>query len=251
MTDSVERQTPNRRDLLALQTVLGTSPELFVDATGEPRIGLPLVSTESLRLPWSLRHPRVKAEIANLVFRSEQIILFEQEILRILTILEGQAWRDQRLDIEIRQALDDVPLVEALYIYLHQQESQGFFCGSCTKLLHALTKTAHKAGVDLKSASWPKGAAQLSRRLGQLEPLLEKAGIIVKRKRESGGTRSVEIRSNLRSGDATQPPSPPPLDANSKDFQTIATPDGSDALSSEVFDRIKSDSERKTNDHSD
>ena len=233
---------PIRRDLDAMKTILAMKPELFVDVAGEPRIGLPFAHGDPMRpqSPWSLRHDRVRAEIAEFVFQTAGIILFDQEITRLLYVLEGMAWKDHRIDIELQQALDEEPLVEALFIFLHQPETEGRFQDSCSKLLPALTKIGRKNGVDTRSKAWPKGAAQLSCRLGQLAALLAKCGITVTRGRLSGGTRYAKLESNFTRDGGNRAPSQTPSIDNHHHPKPLGKIDARDGAGGDVFDRIQS-----------
>ncbi len=232
---------PTRRDIVAMETILAMKPELYVDVAGEPRIGLPFARGDPKppQSPWSLRHDRVRAEIAEFVFQSAGIILFDQEITRILYVLEGKAWKDHRIDIELQQALDEEPLVEALFIFLHQPETEGRFQDSCSKLLTALTKIGRKNGVDTRSKAWPKGAPQLSGRLGQLEALLAKCGIKVARGRFVGGARYVKLESNFTCDGGKQTPSQTSSVDNKHHPKTLRIIDARDGAGGDVFDRIQ------------
>jgi hypothetical protein len=225
-----------------VQAVLDAAPELFVDAAGEPRIGLPIPRGDPKHAVtiWPLRDVRVRSEIAELLFREKGRVLSESEITRILNVLEGKAWKDHRIDIDLKQALDEEPLIEAVFIFLHQPETAGQFRGSCSKLLPALTKIGRKNGVDTRSRAWPKGAAQLSSRLGQLEAMLQKCGVAVSRGRMSGGARFVSLVSNFGCGDATKAASQTPSLDNSHHPNKLRTTDACDAASEQIFDRIKS-----------
>lgn len=230
-----------RRDIVALQTILDANPELFVDVAGEPRIGLPFARGDPSRpqLLWSLRHSRVRAEIAEFVYRETGSVLFDQEITRVLCVLEGRAWKDQRIDVELKQALDEEPLIEALFIFLHQPETAGQFQGQCSKLLPALTKLGRKNGVDTHSKAWPKGAAQLSFRLGQLTNLLTKCGIRVTRGRLPGGARYVNLESDFTcDGGATEPSQPVPVDKDHHP-KCLRKIDARDVASDDIFERIQ------------
>lgn len=233
--------SPARRANVALQAILDAPPELFVDVTGEPRIGLPFArgDPDQPQSPWSLRHGRVRAEIAQFAFQETGHVLFDQEITRILSVLEGMAWKDQRIDIDLKQALDEEPLVEAAFIFLHQPETEGRFQGSCSKLLPALTKIGRKNGVDTRSKAWPKGAAQLSCRLGQLEALLAKCGIQVTRGRLPGGARYVKLESDFTRDGGSKGTSQTSSVDNEHHPKTLRKIDARDAASDTIFDRIQ------------
>jgi hypothetical protein len=227
----------DRRDALAMSAILASEPELYVDVTGVPRITLPLAPTSEARMPWSLRHARVRAEIAELVFHKRGLILFEHEIRRILCVLEGKAWREQRYDLDTVQALDAEPLVEALYIYLHQPEVNGRFSGTCTKLLSDLKKVAVKNGVDIACDAWPKGPARLSFRIGELTKLLEKFKITAKRGRANGGAKCVLIKSPFRRDAGAKAASQPATSDNSHYPKDLRVRGGGDD-GSKLLDRI-------------
>lgn len=232
---------PIRRDIVAMETILAMKPELYVDVAGEPRIELPFACGDPNRpqSPWSLRHDRVRVEIAAFVFHTAGIILFDQEITRILYVLEGKAWKDHRIDIELQQALDEEPLVEALFIFLHQPETEGRFQDSCSKLLTALTKIGRKNGVDTRSKAWPKGAASLSCRLGQLEALLAKCGIKVARGRFPGGARYGKLESDFTRDGGKQTPSQTSSVDNKHHPKTLRNIDARDGAGDDIFDRIQ------------
>jgi hypothetical protein len=67
------------------------------------------------------------------------------------------------------------------------------FEGTQTKLLGELVKIAKKHGVDMQSPEWPKGPAQLSRRISELKSLLRKAGVAVTIGRKGGGERFIVL----------------------------------------------------------
>lgn len=232
---------PTRIEAITVQTILDATKELYVDAAGEPRIGLPIVRGDPRRSEsvWPLRHSRVRSEIAEFIFREKGRVPSDQEITRILNVLEGKAWKDHRIDIDLKQALDEEPLIEAVFIFLHQPETAGRFCGSCSMLLPALTKIGRKNGVDTRSRAWPKGAAQLSSRLGQLKAILQKGGVEVERGRMSGGTRYVELVSNFTCGDAKKEASQTPSLDNSHHPNKLRTTDACDTASESIFDRIQ------------
>ncbi len=233
--------SPTRRDLVALQAVLNAKPELFVDIAGEPRIDLPFscITPNRRPLPWPLRHGRVRAEIAEFIFRETGHVLFDQEITRILSVLEGKAWKDQRTDLDLKQALDEEPVVEALFIFLHQPETEGRFQGPCSKLLLALTKLGRKSGVDTRSKAWPKGAAQFSFRLGQLEQLLAKCGITVTRGRQPGGARYVKLESTFTCDDGPNGTSRTSSVDSDHHPKALRKSDARDVASDAIFDRIQ------------
>lgn len=224
-----------------VQAILDATPELFVDAAGEPRIGLSIARGDPERSVtiWPLRDVRVRSEIAEFLFREKERVPSGSEITRILNVLEGKAWKDHRIDIDLKQALDEEPLIEAVFILLRQPETAGQFRGSCSKLLQALTKVGRKNGVDTRSRAWPKGAAQLSSRLGQLEAMLQKCGVAMKRGRMPGGARFVSLVSNFNCDDGAKTASQTPSLDNSHHPNKLRTTDACDTASESIFDRIQ------------
>jgi hypothetical protein len=190
-----------RRDQRALDVVLAIRPVLRINSIGEPQIQLPL------NLPGDdqpdkpvdatkfhdLSHSRVRAEIAYLVLLETRLILHDQEINRLLTILEGMAWKSPHVESELQQVLDESPLGEAIYLLLMQPENAGQFQSSGTGLLEALQLVGNRKGVDLKSKDWPRSASILSRRLQELRAPLQKLGIEVSVGRKGGGDRYVSL----------------------------------------------------------
>ena len=223
-----------RRDVAALKLILGATPELYCNIVGEPCIRLPPLRDGPV---WSLRSGRVRAWIADFVWEEAGLVLFEQEITRLLAVLEGKAWRDQRLDLELKDAVDQEPLLEAIMIWI---SSNHRFEGTSTKFLRELRKTARKYGVDTQSRAWPKGPAQLSRRIGELTRLLEKAGVAVKIGRRPGGERYIILAGGKGGDDDGKPPSQAPSIDKSHHPKPLHSPDDSDAQdSSNPFTKLK------------
>ena len=73
-----------------------------------------------------------------------------------------------------------------------------------------LRKPAKKYGVDIRSRAWPKGPAQLSRRIGELTRLLEKAEVNVEIGRRSGGERYIILAREKNGDDDGESPSQRP-----------------------------------------
>jgi hypothetical protein len=183
MTDTERKNEPAKaRDAFALEQILAAQPELFCDMMGQPRIRLPPSRDHPDEEPWSLRSARVRGWIAELLWDHSNLVLLDREIDRILNILEGKAWRDQRRDIELLEAVEQDAVLEAILLLM---ERETLFVGTVTKLQQELVKVAKRAGLDAKGKTWPKGSPQLSGRITRLESLLSKAGIAVERDRNS------------------------------------------------------------------
>ncbi len=199
-----------RHPALALDLILATQPELFINVVGQPTIGLPFSSTPPNRDTWPLRSERVKAWIAEFVWERAGMVLAEREIDRIVTVLVGKAWHDPRHDSELADAMDTDPLLEAVVIFMHEH---AVFDKSCTALKAELDQVARAAGLDIKDRLWPKAAPQLSRRIEELKPLLKRGDITAEIGRRSGGVRFIRLtKSKPNDGDAEGPPLPPSVD---------------------------------------
>lgn len=196
------------RDQLAIRLILDLGPKLKVDSTEEVLIELPLSreipdgmvgdsassgkQEDTIRF-MPIRDKRVKAEIAELIYKKGKIIPYAQEVSRILTVLEGMAWKEPIQEIEVDQILNENPFIEAIYVFLKQPENNFEFGGTCSSLLIELTRIGKRKGIDLKSKYWPGGPAQLSKKLCEQEIHLKKVGIVFTRGRRPGGERYVKI----------------------------------------------------------
>lgn len=193
------------QDVIALRLILDANPELYCDIAGEPRIRLPTASEQPPEELWSLRSDRVRAWIAEFIWEKSTRVLLDREIDRILNILEGKAWLDQRRDLELCDAIEHESVLEALLLFI---EKEGRFEGTMTRLVQKLAMVARRAGLDIKSKKWPKGTPQFSNRIKELEPLLKKAQITVERRRDAFQRRIV-LERQTRDG-ASSPPSHEP-----------------------------------------
>ncbi len=199
--NTVNRPAPGNA-ALALELILKEpSLELFCDSGGQPRIRLPPIRQHPTEEPWRIRSERVRAWIADFVWERSKDILQDREIDRILNILEGKAWRDLKRDLELFEAIEQDPVLEALIVLMHQFI---LFEGTMTKLMRQLVKVARKAGLNVRAKNWPKGTPQLSRRIGSFERFLTKAGITVERHRNS-----IERKIKLKMTVHDDPPSTP------------------------------------------
>lgn len=198
-----------RPDALALGLILSEPLlELFCDILGQPRIRLPPTYDHPAEEPWSIRSERVRAWIAEFVWERSSLILQDREIDRILNVLEGKAWRDQRRDVELCQAIEQDSLLEAILLLM---ERETLFEGTMTKFDLELVKVAKRAGLDVKAKNWPKGTPQLSSRIRDLEHLLGKAQIIVERNRDSY-ERKITLKRQTNDGPASAPSQAPSVD---------------------------------------
>lgn len=238
---SVETQ-PARRDERSLQLILDQEPTLFVNIVGEPFIGLPIPKSTD-RTPWILNHQRVRAEITGFIWENLDLVIHAHELNRILRVLECHAWRDQRVNIQLKDAIDNDPLLEGLVIFLIDANRRGGVNLPASELLTELSKVARKSGVDTNHHSWPKGAAQLSRRIGELSPILQQAGINVKRGRNPGGVRFINIHREPCDDGKSTASQPPPIDKSHRP-KTLPAADSGDDESEAVFSAISLKRER-------
>lgn len=197
-----------KQDALALEMILAEQPELFCDIVGTPRIRLPPVRDHPAEEPWCLRSERVRAWIAEFMWEQSKLVLLDREIDRILNVLEGKAWHDQRRDLELCDAIEQEPVLEALLLFM---EKEGRFEGTMTQLRRKLVKVARRADLDVKARNWPKGTPQLSNRIRALEHLLAKAQITVERRRGSYQRRII-LERKTHDGASSSPSQGPSID---------------------------------------
>jgi hypothetical protein len=194
-------EAPVKHDALVLSLLEQEALELYCDLVGQPSIHLPCTDGQVSDESWGLRSERVRAWIATFAWERLKQILLDREIDRILNVLEGRAWRNRRIDIELYEAIEHEPVLEALLLLL-QKEAR--YEGTMTQLMQQLVKTARRAGLDVKARSWPKGTPQLSSRIRQLEPLLAKAQIKVERHRD-GFQRRITLQRQTNDAAASPP----------------------------------------------
>ena len=229
----------------ALERILAMKPKLFINLVGQPTIGLPTTSEQPLPKTWPLRSERVKAWVAEFVWDQSGIVLAEREIDRIVTVLVGKAWHDQRNDIAVTEAMDQDPLLEALLIFVRRH---AVFDKTCTALGIALESVAREAGLDTKDRHWPKGAPQLSRRIEELKPLLKRAGVTAELGRRAGGFRFVKLTCDKSSGgDVAGPPHASSID-NSHHPREIHRHDDGDGDSRKMLFDLLRNPKLETND---
>lgn len=235
--DGSDGKDQSRRDQIAVATVIRHTAEVFVDIASQPWIRFRTSIDDSAS--WPMRHGRVRAEIARLIYEHHNIVLFEQEINRILVVMEGLAWRNHQPNVDLQQALEIEPLFEAVFIFLRQPESGGWFRGTSTLLYAELTKVAKRSGVDQKSKLWPGGPSPLSKRLGELTEIFSAHRITVERGRNPGGTRFVRLERQFDRDDDDETPSQPPSTLLHVDSQGSEICDTCDDATDELFASIE------------
>jgi hypothetical protein len=189
------------RAAVALKTILGLTPapDVFCNIAGTPCIRLPPTEGGPDCEEWPLPSSRVRVWVAETIWDKNEVVLSDREITQILTVLEGKAWHDQRLDWDLKDAMDQDPVLEAVVVWSEKKER---FEGTPTKLLEVLSKTAKKCGVDMQGKTWPKGAAQLSLRLNKLLSPLLRAGVEVEVGRRPGGQRYIVLSNTAKAANS-------------------------------------------------
>lgn len=165
MGEQQENSQSERRDQLIIEAVLDVSPNVYTNELGVTCILLPLDGQDSDKSEFAIRDPRVKAEISCHAFEKTTLIPHHSEINRVLTVLEGKAWKKNKTNVDFLEAIDADPLLETVYIFLKQKKIGGQYEGNCTKLLAELNNIAISKSIHIKIPSWPKGTAQLSHQL--------------------------------------------------------------------------------------
>lgn len=233
------RNENQRRDVIALELVIREINEPFCDIAGQPQVQLNQI--QDVPQVWPLHSRRFRSWIAEFVWETATIVLFDQELNRILTVLEGRAWKHQRVDAEVCEAIENDPLFEAILIWINERRS---FDGRSTKLLIELKKTARKSGIDTRSQAWPKAPAQLSRRISQLETLLERAGIGIEVGRRPGGERFIRLTTSDACDGTAEVPSHIPTVDKLHHPNTLPPHDGCDGQANDIFNRVQQRTER-------
>lgn len=235
MTNHEIQSAEKPKITVALEAVLATRPETYVNSIGEPVICLPAACGEK-SCTWPLKHQRTRAEIAGLAWNKLKMVLSDYQITSILRVLESFAWRDQRGFADINEALDNDVFFECVVLFMNQPSHRNAFSGSATNLLTALKELAKRNGFDMKERTWPNGPAQLSLRLNEFSSLLREAGIEFNRGRDGGKRRFIELRHIHR------PDGVPLAPSRDKPFQPnlLRQSNDNDDAGSEIFDRIDS-----------
>ena len=110
MTSSGADDSPDEENIVesdvpqperTLERILATALELFINLTGQPTIVLPAQSAvPGGSQEYPLRSERVRGWIAWFAWEHFQFVPTERQISRILEVLCGKAWHDQRQDTD-------------------------------------------------------------------------------------------------------------------------------------------------------
>lgn len=236
-----EEQKNQRRDVSALNLILSVISEVSCDIAGQPSVSINHDQDE--QQVWSIHSRRFRSWIAEFVWDHADIVLYDQELNRILTVLEGRAWNNQQVDTQVCEAIEKDPLFEAIIIWINEKKQS--FDGRSTKLLLELNKTAKKFGVDTQHQAWPKAPAQLSRRIRQLEQIFERVGISIEVGRRPGGERFIRLsKTDACDSEAETPTQVPPVDKLHHPI-TLTAPDASDGKADDIFSRVQQKSKKE------
>jgi hypothetical protein len=227
-----------RRDQMILNTVRAVRPRVLINQLGRPSIMLPLSTKSEERSEYPIRHSRVEAELAYLIYVKTGLSPHQTELNRIIKVLEGRAWRINRSDLDLITAIDSDPLLETLYIYLHDESSGGRSKGSCSKLLKELTHLATAHGLDITNSDWPKGSAQLSHHLWKNRRLLNSSGIKISRGRYPGGNRFIKLQTPWQCDAEQSAASQQRHNTNTLPHHELESAGADDGAVGGIFDRI-------------
>jgi hypothetical protein len=233
----------SRRDVLALQCIRSMNPTLYVDIVGDPTIVIPFgVNAESSR-PHRLRSQPARDYLCFFIEKETRLIPFDHEINRLTNILAGQAQQDQRIEYELKEALEKSPVLEVIYVFLtsDQLKPKHRFRGVGSKLKEQLDKVARQCGIDPKL--WPQGAPQLTRLVGELSRsgTLNRFGITFSRPDKSH-PRLLELAYQDPNNDAAPTALNQRRDRNPGTEQDVESTNGDYGAVPKVFNRIQAPS---------
>jgi hypothetical protein len=234
---------PIRRDERALQAILSKSPTLYVNFVGEPMILLPIEGSPEEQAAHRLHSPRVRAYLFATVHRKAEFVPYEDEISRVLRILEDLAWNDVRISVPFGDALEQHALLEAVNLLLHGNDFRNGYDGTASRLRNLLNDLAIEQGIDVRQKDWPRGSARLSQQLWELKDTLHGGGILLERGRTNGARWIKLIRP--RSDDGPQTASPPRPPDNVPPSKTFEPNDDGDGVTRDLLDRIDANFEKK------
>lgn len=224
-TTDVESVSSDRMSR-AIEAIMATQPQLFVDFTGKPMIGIPLTTCQSDRVVHRLRSDRARASLFATVSRDADFVPFQEEINRVLWILEDMAWKDVRTDTTYSAAVEQSDLIDAIDILANTIEGIVLYHGTCSGLRDRLNDIAVTNGIDVRHEQWPKGASRLSQRLWELRELLRSGGILIERGR-SNGPRWIKL-SRVAPDDGAREASTERLSSNSVPSSILGSDDDGD-----------------------
>jgi len=98
------------------------------------------------------------------------------------------------------EALANHPVAAAIMALM---AGRGEWIGSPSELLEVLEKVAETERINIKAKSWPKSANSLSRRLNEIKPTLEAAGVNIER--EKSGARTIALQRTENTVQTVQP----------------------------------------------
>jgi len=169
--DQLDLYAPEKPRSL-IHVILG-SVQLLVDSTGIARLRRPIDGPDDWA--WPIDHEVSIAFISKLAFDHNGTLLNGSELSAIVRVLQGKAFENYRPDAAACDLVERDPVPRAV---ARLMRGQPHWKGPASKLLTALRAAIADEGIDFhRDKAWPKGPAQLSRRLTQLHQSLEQLGI--------------------------------------------------------------------------
>jgi hypothetical protein len=229
------------RDLVVLDAILAAKPTLYANVSGRPMIEIPLSAAPEAREAWSLDSARAQAYISLFAYRlADPIVLRDREVSQIVRVLKGIAWKSRRVAVDLCQAFDEAPLIEALYTLLTEETEDQSFKGTISELQTELKNVARKLGINQHEDEWPNGPAQLSQLLGNLsgQGALARFGITFERDKDAR-PRSVELH-YLPQGDvAASAASDQSRDRKPNSENGLRATDGDDGVMPSIYQELQ------------
>ena len=193
MSDTPQAGSQHPRDVIALDLIISTGADLYLDPAGEPRIRRSSEAPEDM--PWPVRSRITEGWVANLFFEMTHRLLTKPQIDRIIICLEGMAARNPQTNMELCDAIESEPVLGLLIqLIRHQQHMKT----TADSLLCQLRDLARERPYVLKSPRWPNSTEALGRALRRVAPWLKKADVDIAFKREGRNRWVILTNSSTR-----------------------------------------------------
>ena len=119
------RETPVERRLL--DTILATSPALYVNVANRAMVEIPFDAAPEIREAWPLASDRVQAEITPFAYGPPtRVVLRDKQVTQIVRILKDLAWKTRRAPLGLDETFDQSPLAEALHSIIADESAKPF-----------------------------------------------------------------------------------------------------------------------------
>jgi hypothetical protein len=156
-----------------VDVILRSGIDLFVDSTGIARLRRPTDGLDDWA--WPIDSEFAIAFLSKFAFDHNGTMLKGSELSAIVRILQGCAFENYRPDVAASDLVERDPVLRAVVRFMGDERH---WKGPAAKLLVSLRAAIIDEGIDFqRDKSWPKVPAQLSVRLRQLRPALERFGI--------------------------------------------------------------------------